>query len=514
MLLNSRPLFACACCAVLLSLGGCSAFKNDQPQQGLLPNGSRYEGNLVEGLLNGKGKLFGADGSRYEGEFRQGIFAGTGEAVFATGDSYKGEFSNGLPNGSGSFNFANGSRYDGEIKNGNMHGKGIYISAEGDRYEGIFTDGVLDGEAIFTGKNKSAYKGEFKNWVFDGKGDLTNADGTRYSGDFRNGEFDGKGMFSEVGGNQYRGEFSLGRYHGKGSYTYAKPVNGISSFNGIWRNGQIVEADKPGIIFDSAALVETALYNQIELIDAQLVKIDTERSNNIDVFFVGIAGDGNQDVFLRELNTVREVMAEKFNAGNRQILLANNRNTANQLPMATLKSLDYTLEAVGQMMGDEDILFLYMSSHGSKPEDNKDTEFLLSQTGMMLNNVSPAALKTILDKHHLPYQIVIISACYSGGFIPTLKADNRLVMTSAAANKQSFGCSDEENMTYFGEAFFQQGLNQTSDLNKAFQIAKRRVSKRESSKNFEPSEPQLYKAPDVIPQWQKLLDEMGKTSAP
>jgi hypothetical protein len=83
-------------------------------------------------------------------------------------------------------------------------------------------------------------------------------------------------------------------------------------------------------------------------------------------------------------------------------------------------------------------------------------------------------------------------------------------MTSSAANKQSFGCSDEEDMTYFGEAFFNQGISQTDDLNKAFQIAKRRVSKRESGKNFEPSEPQIHKAPAVMQQWGKMLSEMGR----
>jgi hypothetical protein len=508
MLLKAHFTILSFAAVALLNLSACALLTNDKPQQGLLPNGSRYDVPLVEGVLSGQGTLTNPDGSHYQGQFSQGVFSGDGELTLSNGDSYKGQFANGLPNGAGIFHYSNGSVYSGEVKNNLMNGTGSFASANGETFTGTFIDGIFTGEGVFTNKDGTRYQGGFNRWQYQGKGQLTLKDGSRYDGEFKDNLFSGQGRFIDADGNSYIGEFAYGRYNGKGLFTYAKPYRGIKSFNGRWRYGDIIESDKPGIIFDSAALVETALYNQIELIDAQLVKIETERSKTVDVFFVGVAGDGRQDVFLREIKTVQNVMGEKLNASNRQIILANNRDTPATLPMATLKSLDYTLEAVGQMMGEEDILFLYLSSHGSKPTDNKKTEFLLGQTGMDLHDLSPAALKAILDKHHLPFQVVVVSSCYSGGFIPPLKADNRLVITSSAADKQSFGCSDEEDMTYFGEALFKHGLYKTLDIKKAFYAAKNRVSKREAENKFEPSEPQISKAPALIAQWQLLTADM------
>jgi hypothetical protein len=507
MLLNRQlPVFTLSC--ILISICACSS---SAIRQGVLPDNSRYEGQLVDGLLNGYGKISAADGSHYEGEFSEGLYSGEGKLVFKNGNSYQGQFAKGMPNGRGVLHFTNGGHYEGDVKDGEMHGKGIYTSAEGGRFEGEFNKDALNGQGIFIGNEKTAkgfrYEGNFANWLYNGQGQLTLADGSHYEGEFLQGHYHGQGKFTDAQGNYYIGEFAYGRYHGKGTFTYSKPYRGITTFTGRWKYGEVIEADKPGIIFDTAALVETALYNQIELIDAQLVKIDTERSNAVDVFFVGVAGDGRQDVFLREVKTVSEVMAEHLNTGNRQIILANNRHTSDELPMATLKSLDYTLEAVGQMMGDEDILFLYMTSHGSKPEDNKSTEFILGQSGMDLHDLSPSALKKILDKHHLPHQVVIVSACYSGGFIPPLRNDKRLVISSSSAEDTSFGCSDEEDMTYFGDALFKHGLNKTTDISKAFRFAKQHVTKREVSENIKPSEPQISHAPALVKQWQRMMDE-------
>lgn len=73
----------------------------------------------------------------------------------------------------------------------------------------------------------------------------------------------------------------------------------------------------------------------------------------------------------------------------------------------------------------------------------------------------------------------MISACYSGGFIPALKDERTLIMTASEANKVSFGCSEEADFTYFGNALFAQALNQTDDLQKAFALARQYVAERE-----------------------------------
>jgi hypothetical protein len=68
-------------------------------------------------------------------------------------------------------------------------------------------------------------------------------------------------------------------------------------------------------------------------------------------------------------------------------------------------------------------------------------------------------------------KVIVISACYSGGFIPALKDERTLIMTASRADRVSFGCSEEADFTYFGDALFAQALNQTDDLQQAFKLA-------------------------------------------
>jgi hypothetical protein len=65
-------------------------------------------------------------------------------------------------------------------------------------------------------------------------------------------------------------------------------------------------------------------------------------------------------------------------------------------------------------------------------------------------------------------------------------------MTASRADRVSFGCSEEADFTYFGDALFAQALNQTDDLQKAFKLAKEAIAEREQTDGFEASEPQIW----------------------
>lgn len=67
---------------------------------------------------------------------------------------------------------------------------------------------------------------------------------------------------------------------------------------------------------------------------------------------------------------------------------------------------------------------------------------------------------------------MVISACYSGGFIPFLEDENTLIMTVEAYNRTSFGCSDDAEITYFGRAFFKESLLESASFEAAFVKAK------------------------------------------
>ena len=97
----------------------------------------------------------------------------------------------------------------------------------------------------------------------------------------------------------------------------------------------------------------------------------------------------------------------------------------------------------------------------------------------------------MLDQTGVQHKVVIISACYSGVFIPRLANADTLVITAADADHASFGCEDKAKWTYFGDAFFNIALRQTKTLKDAFLLARTLVSNRELSEGFDPSHPQM-----------------------
>jgi Peptidase C13 family len=105
----------------------------------------------------------------------------------------------------------------------------------------------------------------------------------------------------------------------------------------------------------------------------------------------------------------------------------------------------------------------------------------------------------MLNATHVRYRAVVISACYSGVFIPWLANPNSLVVTAADANHSSFGCEDRAKWTYFGDAFFNVALRRTTRLKEAFALARTLVRQREARNGFVPSHPQMAGGENVEP---------------
>ena len=62
--------------------------------------------------------------------------------------------------------------------------------------------------------------------------------------------------------------------------------------------------------------------------------------------------------------------------------------------------------------------------------------------------------------------MIVMSACYSGQFVPVLGGAHRLVMTAARPDRTSFGCGDDDHYTFFDGCFLQTlpGVGNFTDL--------------------------------------------------
>ena len=142
---------------------------------------------------------------------------------------------------------------------------------------------------------------------------------------------------------------------------------------------------------------------------------------------------------------------------------------------------------------ENDILFIYMTSHGSS-----DFEFVIKQTGMDLPYLSAKTLAAALKDSPVKWKVIVIAACFSGGFIPELEDDYTLIITAASADRQSFGCEDRQEFTYFGEAYFKDTLPGSGNFVEAFDQAVEIVMERENAEKFEHSNPQIHKPAPIL----------------
>lgn len=242
-----------------------------------------------------------------------------------------------------------------------------------------------------------------------------------------------------------------------------------------------------------ALVEERAFYGQPRLLDSALAALSDSPADEIGLYFVGVAGYSAQDVFMKEVKYVSDFFETRFGTSGRSISLINNPKTVLDVPVASVTSLRQSLAQIGKVMDtDKDILFLYLTSHGSQ-EHRLSLEF----GSMRLDALDPQTLRKILDESGIKRRVVVVSACYSGGFVEPLKDANTLVITASAPDKQSHGCSNDADLTFFGKAYFQDALQHAGSFTEAFDIAKPLVTEREIQDGYEPAQPMMYVGSEI-----------------
>lgn len=216
-----------------------------------------------------------------------------------------------------------------------------------------------------------------------------------------------------------------------------------------------------------------------------LAQLAPQRPGVIDLYALVVAGDGSEDVFKREADAVREVLDERLGARGRSLALVNHRSAAR--PQATLKSIELALNAMAKLMDrEEDILFVHLTSHGAQ-----NHVLVLNHPAGELYGVSPKYLRTLLDHTGVRHRVLVISGCYTGGFIPELAADETMILTAANSVRQSYGCGNDSLITEYSRALYLKALQQTRSLREAAGIAVQLIHEDERAGKLEHSYPQI-----------------------
>ncbi len=232
------------------------------------------------------------------------------------------------------------------------------------------------------------------------------------------------------------------------------------------------------------------------LIEARLRGMPPPVAGRPDLYALAFAGDGDEHVFRNEALYFEQLATARYGAGGRALALVNHPGSldADPRPLATLENLALALAGIGELMDpEEDLLLLFVTSHGSPGH-----ALTLYLDGHVDTVLRPEALRAALDASGIRHRLLIVSSCYSGGFIPGLATPDTLLITAARHDRPSFGCGDTGSATWFGHALLVEGLNRDGSLVSAFDHARRQVEQRERTEDVDPSHPQISIGTDIL----------------
>lgn len=116
----------------------------------------------------------------------------------------------------------------------------------------------------------------------------------------------------------------------------------------------------------------------------------------------------------------------------------------------------------------------------------------------------------LLSNARIDNRIIVVSACYSGGFVAPLANPTTLVITAADQSRRSYGCGNDSEITDFARAFYTRALMQTRSLPKAARYAQQLIHGEERATQREHSYPQMQVGVLMEEKLQKLERRLSR----
>ena len=204
-----------------------------------------------------------------------------------------------------------------------------------------------------------------------------------------------------------------------------------------------------------------------EKMGAALAGLAPQRKGVLDTYVL-VASLWNDPVFENEAKEAGAILARHFDAEGRTIVLsAGKGGGARAFPAATPDNFQAAIGKIGRLIDPrEDLVVVFITSHGGP-----DGGVGVQEKGRMQGTLRPLNLRQSLQQAGIRSKVVIVSACFSGNFIPPFNDPDTLVLTAAAADKTSFGCEPSRDFTYFGDAMFNHALRGGGSLLSAYDEA-------------------------------------------
>ena len=221
-------------------------------------------------------------------------------------------------------------------------------------------------------------------------------------------------------------------------------------------------------------------------LSAALARLMPGHKGVVEAFVLSVGLDSDP-VFGREAREAGRVLTRRYAATGHNLVLAGTDGSGpSALPMGSPANIAAALARMAELMEPEDVLVLYTTSHGAP-------------YGVVYNDgdagfgvLGPSKLAGLLGELGIRNRLLLISACYSGVFVPTLVTDSTAIVTAAASDRTSFGCQADNDWTFFGDALVNRALRKPQGLAKAAAEATMSVADWEAQARLQPSLPQSY----------------------
>lgn len=280
------------------------------------------------------------------------------------------------------------------------------------------------------------------------------------------------------------------------------PATGQQGFN-------LLEAAKNGWSMEQNRSAAWHLA-QHKRLGTAIAALQPQRPGTVDAYVISIGLDSDP-VFGREAGEAAKVLSRRYGAAGRTIFLAAGAdNQSSGTPQGSPPNLATALAAVAAKMDlKEDVLILFATTHGDA------TSGLAYRDGDRgFGAIAPLRLASLLDDLDFEKRMILLSACYAGVFLPLLTNENSVIVTAAASNRTSFGCTPGNDWTFFGDALINNGLRKPQPFEKAAEEATALIAKWENSKQLLASRPQTFIG-DKANVWLGTLEaRMPKTDTP
>ncbi len=247
----------------------------------------------------------------------------------------------------------------------------------------------------------------------------------------------------------------------------------------------------PEAIYEAQTAKRAAVFNKIRPGDP----------SKVELFSILGAGYPYERVFKREVLAAATHLEETYVGVDRSVALVNDMHDPSNYLLLNRTNLTNAAKALGAKMDDDDILLIFLTSHG------RPGRFSTKYHGLINYDLTPEDIDNALQAAGNPNAVVIVSACYSGSFVEPLAAPNRLILTAADAESVSFGCNDENEWTEWGRAFWLNAMRETRDFREAAEQAKIAVSEREIREGFTASNPMISEGPEIGRMLASLLND-------